>query len=114
MGEKARLRNEMVDGLKARGAVTDGRVEAALRSVGRHHFLPDRPFAEVYSDTAVATHRNEAGMAVSSSSQPAIMAVMLEQLDLAPGHRVLEVGAGTGYNAALLGHLVGPEGRVVS
>src|SRR5215472_6101812 len=114
MGEKARLRNELVDGLKARGAVRDGRVEAALRSVGRHHFLPGRPLEDVYSDTAVATHRDGAGMAISSSSQPAIMAVMLEQLDLARGHRVLEVGADTGYNAALLGHLVGRGGRVVS
>jgi protein-L-isoaspartate(D-aspartate) O-methyltransferase len=42
------------------------------------------------------------------------MAKMLEALDLQPGHRVLEVGLGTGYNAALLKTLVGPTGRVVS
>jgi protein-L-isoaspartate(D-aspartate) O-methyltransferase len=42
------------------------------------------------------------------------MAVMLEQLDVRPGQRVLEVGAGSGYNAVLLATLVGPGGLVVS
>lgn len=45
--------------------------------------------------------------ATSSSSQPSVMAIMLGALDAEPGHRVLEVGAGTGYNAALLAHRVG-------
>jgi protein-L-isoaspartate O-methyltransferase len=53
------------------------------------------------------TKRDEAGQPISSSSQPAIMAIMLDQLDLAPGLRVLEIGAGTGYNAALLCSVVG-------
>lgn len=47
------------------------------------------------------------GVPTSSSSQPAIMAVMLGVLDVAPGHRVLEIGTGTGYNAALLCHRLG-------
>jgi protein-L-isoaspartate(D-aspartate) O-methyltransferase len=45
---------------------------------------------------------------ISSSSQPSLMAQMLQDLELQPGQRVLEVGTGTGYNAALLAHLVGP------
>ena len=53
-------------------------------------------------------------MPTSSSSQPTIMALMLDALRLEPGMRVLEIGAGTGYNAALLERIVGPEGRVVS
>jgi methyltransferase of ATP-grasp peptide maturase system len=47
------------------------------------------------------------GVPTSSSSQPAIMAVMLSILAVAPGHRVLEIGTGTGYNAALLCHRLG-------
>jgi protein-L-isoaspartate O-methyltransferase len=47
------------------------------------------------------------GVPTSSSSQPAIMAVMLSILDVAPGQRVLEIGTGTGYNAALLCHRLG-------
>ncbi|WP_367134507.1 ATP-grasp peptide maturase system methyltransferase [Saccharothrix sp. HUAS TT1] len=47
------------------------------------------------------------GVPTSSSSMPTIMAIMLEALAVAPGHRVLEVGTGTGYNAALLCHVLG-------
>jgi protein-L-isoaspartate(D-aspartate) O-methyltransferase len=60
------------------------------------------------------TLKDEHGAALSSSSQPGIMAQMLEHLHLMPGLQVLEIGAGTGYNAALLGELVGPHGRVVT
>ena len=80
----------------------------------RHWFLPDTGLDQVYTDMAVVTHRRPDGVPVSSSSQPAIMARMLQQLDVLPAHRVLEVGAGTGYNAALLGHLVGPRGEVIT
>jgi protein-L-isoaspartate(D-aspartate) O-methyltransferase len=56
----------------------------------------------------------EDGVPVSSSSQPAMMAIMAEQLGLEPGHRVLEIGTGTGYNAAVMAHVVGAGGRVVT
>jgi protein-L-isoaspartate(D-aspartate) O-methyltransferase len=49
------------------------------------------------------------GEATCSSSMPAIMAIMLEALDVREGQDVLEIGAGTGYNAALLGHVLGDE-----
>jgi len=90
------------------------RVAAALHAVPRHLFLPGLQPEAAYRDEAIVTRRNEAGQPISSSSQPAIMAIMLDQLDLAPGHRVLEVGAGTGYNAALISHIVGPSGEVTS
>ena len=89
-------------------------VVAALRAVPRHLFLPGVPASEVYRDEAIATKRDADGVAVSSSSQPGLMAMMLDRLDLKPGHRVLEIGAGTGYNAALIRHIVGPSGTVVS
>ncbi len=94
------------------------RIEAAFHAVAREHFLPET-FAEggleaVYRDEAIATKRNAQGLPISSSSQPAIMAQMLELLAVQPGDRVLEIGAGTGYNAALLSHLAGPSGRVTS
>src|SRR6202020_1593510 len=65
-------------------------------------------------DRAIPTHVDGRGVPVSSASAPTIMAVMLELLDLAPGQRVLEIGAGTGYNAALLARLVGEAGAVTS
>ncbi len=103
----------LLDTLTASGALTQPAVAAAFRAVPRHLFLPGLPLAEVYADEAIPTKLAE-GHPISSSSQPAMMAIMLEQLDLAPGQRVLEIGAGTGFNAALIGHLVGPQGRVVT
>jgi len=112
-GDQARRLAALVDHMLAVGVITRPEVAAAFRAVPRHLFLPNLPAEEVYRDEAIPTKLAD-GRAISSSSQPAMMAIMLEQLDLAPGQRVLEIGAGTGYNAALLGHLVGPTGRVVT
>jgi protein-L-isoaspartate(D-aspartate) O-methyltransferase len=109
----SRIHTALIDELAAAGTVRSRAVEAALRAVPRHLFLPGVPLEEVYRDQAIVTKCID-GVRVSSSSQPAIMAIMLEQLDVRPGQRVLEIGAGTGYNAALLAHLVGPTGRVVT
>lgn len=54
------------------------------------------------------------GLPVSASTQPTMMAVMLSQLGLAAGHRVLEIGTGTGYNAALIARIVGDQKSVVT
>ncbi|MBJ7600432.1 methyltransferase domain-containing protein [Candidatus Nephthysia bennettiae] len=109
----ARRRNrELVAHLQEAGVLTDPAVAAAFQSVLRHQFLPGRRLAYVYEDTAIPTKTDERGLALSSSSQPAIMALMLQQLALQPGQRVLEIGAGTGYNAALMARLVSPGGAV--
>lgn len=101
--------------LQANGALTQPAVAEAFRAVPRHHFLPDRPLDEVYRDDAIATKFSADGShPISSSSQPSMMAIMLEQLELRPGQRVLEIGAGPGYNAALMARLVGPTGAVIT
>jgi protein-L-isoaspartate(D-aspartate) O-methyltransferase len=108
-------RTRLVDELRASGRLTSRPVEAAFRAVPRHVFLPQIvPASQAYQDEAVVIKTDEGGLPVSSSSQPAIMAIMLEQLGVAEGQRVLEIGTGTGYNAALMTHLVGPEGSVVT
>jgi protein-L-isoaspartate(D-aspartate) O-methyltransferase len=103
----------MVDALRGSGRVRSAAVEEAFRSVPRHLFLPGLAITDAYADEAVAVQFTE-GVATSSASQPSMMAIMLEQLDLRPGHRVLEIGAGTGYNAALISRIVGPAGAVTS
>lgn len=109
-----RLRERMVSRLIAGSQPPSAMVADALRAVPRHVFLPELEPEAAYRDEAIVTKRDADGQPTSSSSQPTIMAIMLDQLGLAPGHRVLEIGAGTGYNAALLSHIVGPEGTVVS
>ena len=110
----AGLRERLVAQALQSSGIRDERIAAALRDVPRHLFLPHLPPEDAYLDDAIVTKRDADGQPISSSSQPAIMAIMLDQLTLAPGQRVLEIGAGTGYNAALMRHIVGPSGAVVS
>jgi protein-L-isoaspartate(D-aspartate) O-methyltransferase len=107
-------RARLVSELRSSGRLTSRALEAAFRAVPRHVFLPEIAATEAYQDEAFVIKTDDDGMPVSSSSQPAIMAIMLEQLGLARGHRVLEIGTGTGYNAALMAFLVGEQGSVVT
>ena len=108
------LNQALVDELKSKGCIQTPRVEAAFQAVLRHRFIPETPLEEVYSNRVILTKQDQNGQWISSSSEPAIMAIMLEQLDLEPGQKVLEIGAGTGYNAALMAHIVGETGQVVT
>ncbi|MDA1361154.1 methyltransferase, FxLD system [Glycomyces luteolus] len=112
--EAHQLRTRLVGALRSSGVIRTEAVEAAMLAVPRHRFVPEAPLRIAYADDVYVTKRNSDGEAVSSASQPAIVAEMLEQLDVRPGQRVLEIGAGTGYNAALLDALVGPEGAVTT
>jgi protein-L-isoaspartate(D-aspartate) O-methyltransferase len=110
----ARMRERLAARVITAQQIGSTAVAAALRDVPRHLFLPGLPPESAYRDDAIVTKRDADGQPTSSSSQPAIMAIMLDQLDLAAGLRVLEIGAGTGYNAALMRHIVGHDGTVVS
>ena len=113
-GDLSRLRDRMVTSVTASGRPVSDAVTAAMRAVPRHLFLPELPPEMAYRNEAIVTRRGADGQPTSSSSQPTIMAYMLDQLRVGPGQRVLEIGAGTGYNAALLQQLVGAGGRVVT
>lgn len=108
------LHADLVDRLERQGAARSPRVIDALRTVPRERFVPTVPAHQAYADDAVYTKNNTDGIAISAASQPTIVAIMLEQLDLQPGHNVFEAGAGTGYNAALMATIVGAEGRVTA
>jgi len=111
----AELRAALVDELRTQGKITSAAVEAAFRTVPRERFMPaDTPLDIAYGvDSSVVTKRDSSGVALSSVSAAYIQARMLEQAELRPGHRVLEVGSG-GLNAAYIAEIVGPEGGVVS
>ncbi|MEV8311176.1 methyltransferase domain-containing protein [Streptomyces flavidovirens] len=127
----AEARAALVRDMTAAGALDDPAWRAAFTEVPRHLFVPyyfvpgpagherlwgedpdprrrARWLAGVYSDAPLAT-RMRGNELVSSSSQPSLMAGMLEELDVRDGNAVLEIGAGTGYNAALLSHRLGDD-----
>ncbi|GAB7185750.1 S-adenosylmethionine-dependent methyltransferases (SAM or AdoMet-MTase) class I [Kitasatospora sp. Ki12] len=108
------LRHQLADRLLADRKIRTSAVETTMRTVPRELFVPGVPLTTAYADDIVSIKTDEAGTSISAASQPRIVAMMLEQLQVEPGHRVLELGAGTGYNAALLAHLTGPAGRVVT
>lgn len=114
----ARLRRQLVEELERGGGRMSPPVRSAFLAVPREYFVPDRVSRDgleaVYRNEVILTAHDDRGVPTSSSSQPSIMVPMLEQLDLHQGQRVLEIGAGTGYNAALLAEVVGAKGRVVS
>lgn len=107
------LRNALVANLVQRGAIRSPAVQDAFAAVPRHLFVPQADLPTAYGDQPVFI-RWDAETPISSSTQPTMMAIMIEQLCLEPGNRVLEIGAGSGYNAAIMAHIVGDTGNVVT
>ncbi|MBV9013641.1 MAG: methyltransferase, FxLD system [Pseudonocardiales bacterium] len=109
------LRNSLIDHIREAGHLHSSSIERALRTVPRHLFVPEATLQEAYANKAITTKPGpEGGRPASCASQPTVVAMMLGQLDARPGDRVLEIGAGTGYNAALLAELVGASGEVTT
>ncbi|WP_413575096.1 protein-L-isoaspartate O-methyltransferase family protein [Bdellovibrio sp. HCB290] len=86
-------------------------VEAYYR-YPRHLFVPEYTLQEAYEDTPLLLYKN--GNFVSTISQPSFVMRILDMMQLAPGHKVFELGAGSGWNTALISYIVGPEGKVIS
>ncbi len=95
----AALRERMVDEqIRARG-VMDPRVLAAMRQVPRHRFVPEHLWGQAYNDYPLPIGADQ------TISQPYIVALMTELLELKETDRVLELGTGSGYQAAILAEL---------
>ena len=96
MDEFARRREQMVERQVERRGIHDPRVLAAMRAVPREAFVDEALRELAYEDSPLPI---EAGQTIS---QPYIVALMVEAAEVAPGDRVLEIGAGSGYAAAVM------------
>ncbi len=126
------LRHQFIIELQKQGAIHSREVAAAFDAIPRELFVPlfyrrekgawqtscdleeETWLRQIYQDEALVTLLDARGTPISSSSQPSIMAAMLEALDVRRGTCVLEIGTGTGYNAALLVKLTGDAEMVTT
>ncbi|MGV3532195.1 MAG: protein-L-isoaspartate(D-aspartate) O-methyltransferase [Chthoniobacteraceae bacterium] len=98
--DAAQARQNMVEAQIAERGIKDGRVLEAMRTVPRHEFVPADVKAKAYEDTPLPIGYEQ------TISQPYIVALMTQQLAPAPTDRVLEIGTGSGYQAAVLSTMV--------
>jgi len=99
--ETRQARLEMVREQIEKRGITDPRVLKAMRVVPRHLFVPPALRSKAYSDRPLAIGEGQ------TISQPYIVALMTESLSLRPASRVLEIGTGSGYQAAILASMAG-------
>jgi protein-L-isoaspartate(D-aspartate) O-methyltransferase len=102
-------RRLLVQNLKQQGVIVSESVERAMLAIPREEFVWPDSKEKAYQDSPLPI--GDTGQTLSA---PHMVALMLEELKILPGQRVLEVGTGSGYNAALLAEMVGGSGHVVS
>lgn len=96
------LRRRLMDHLRAEGYISTSRVYEAMMRVPRELFVPEEYRDQAYDDKPLPIGYGQ------TISAPSVVAYMTELLDLGPGMKVLEVGAGSGYQAAVLAELAAP------
>ena len=98
-------KNRLLDGM--RGRINESILDAMSR-VPRELFVPEQLRDRAYEDTPLPIGLGQ------TISAPHMVAIMSDLLDIRPGMKILEVGGGSGYHAAVLAALTGPQGRVYS
>jgi len=96
-------RENMVDRLASHGRISDPATERALRAVPRHEFVPENRRSAAYADRPLPIGDGQ------TVSAPHMVGIMTDRLDLDRGDRVLEIGTGCGYHAAVTAEVVGGE-----
>ncbi|MFC2174470.1 protein-L-isoaspartate(D-aspartate) O-methyltransferase [archaeon] len=98
--------DDLVDLLKREGILYDDDVEQAMRRVDRMAFVDPKYQGQAYDDRPLPTNLGQ------TISAPHMVAIMTQHLAITPGMKLLEVGAGSGYQAAILSEMVGANGEV--
>jgi len=103
-----RSNEELVQFLLSAGFLKSTRIISAFRRVDRAHFVLPSQKQSAYVDYPLPLFRAQ------TISAPSVVAIMTEALELKEGMKVLEVGTGSGYQAAIISEIVGPKGKVVT
>lgn len=97
---------KLIETLKSSGVLTSKSIESALRETDRARFTPEEMRVHAYDDRPLPIGFEQ------TISQPSTVVFMLELLEAQPGQRILDIGAGSGWQTALLAHIVGTKGHV--
>jgi len=97
-------RKILVDLLKKQGRIRTKKVENAFLETKRELFVPEHMKKHAYVDTPLEIGQGQ------TISAPHMVAIMCEELDIKPGQKILEIGAGSGYHAAIISRLIGEKG----
>jgi protein-L-isoaspartate(D-aspartate) O-methyltransferase len=95
----------LIDIMKNSGFLTDTKVESAIRHIPRHNFIPESLKHRAYENAPISLMKKQ------TISQPSVVSRMTEWLDLKEGHKVLEIGSGSGWQSAILAYIVG-KGKI--
>jgi protein-L-isoaspartate(D-aspartate) O-methyltransferase len=99
-------RKQLVEQLIFEGRIKSKEVKDAFLSIPREYFIQEEYESVSYTDTPLKIEVNQ------TISAPHMVAIMVEELDLKKGQRILEIGSGSGYHAAIVSHIIGKTGHV--
>jgi len=102
------LKDTLLTHWKKSGIITDENLLEAFRKVRREDFILKKYVDKVYDDYPLPI------LSGQTISQPTTIMIMTQALEPKPGHRILEIGSGSGYQAAILSEVVGSSGSVVT
>ena len=102
------MKSKLIDHWRSTATVTDERILSAFEKIKRENFILEDYLDEAYGDYPLPIHKGQ------TISQPTTIMLMTQALEPKPGQKILEIGAGSGYQAALLASVVGEKGKVIT